>query len=47
VYLANAVKHGREVAIKVLLPEPSATLGADRFEREGMLPTASTHHRQR
>ena len=34
VYLANDVKHGREVAIKVLLPELSATLGADRFERE-------------
>ena len=34
VYLANDAKHGREVAIKVLLPELSATLGADRFERE-------------
>ena len=34
VYLANDVKHGREVAIKVLLPELSATLGAERFERE-------------
>ena len=34
VYLAKDVKHGREVAIKVLLPELSATLGAERFERE-------------
>lgn len=34
VYLATDVKHGREVAIKVLLPELSATLGAERFERE-------------
>jgi len=34
VYLAKDVKHGRDVAIKVLLPELSATLGADRFERE-------------
>ena len=34
VYLANDVKHGREVAIKVLLPAMSATLRADRFERE-------------
>jgi TolB-like protein len=34
VYLATDVKHGREVAIKVLLPDLSATLGAERFERE-------------
>jgi len=34
VYLANDVKHDREVAIKVILPEMAATIGADRFERE-------------
>jgi TolB-like protein len=34
VYLATDAKHEREVAIKVLLPELSATLGAERFERE-------------
>ena len=34
VYLATDVKHEREVAIKVLLPELSATIGAERFERE-------------
>ncbi|MDA1082635.1 MAG: hypothetical protein O2973_13375 [Gemmatimonadetes bacterium] len=34
VYLATDVRHEREVAIKVLLPELAATLGADRFERE-------------
>jgi serine/threonine-protein kinase len=34
VYLATDVKHEREVAIKVLLPELAATIGADRFERE-------------
>ncbi|MBI3790246.1 MAG: protein kinase, partial [Gemmatimonadetes bacterium] len=34
VYLATDVKHERQVAIKVLLPELSASLGAERFERE-------------
>ena len=34
VYLANDLKHDREVAIKVILPEMAATIGADRFERE-------------
>ena len=34
VYLANDVKHEREVAIKVLLPDLSASIGAERFERE-------------
>ena len=31
VYIAHDAKHGREVAVKVLLPELTATLGADRF----------------
>ena len=34
VFLADEMKHNRKVAIKVLRPELSATLGADRFLRE-------------
>ena len=34
VYLAEDLRHQRKVAIKVLSPEFSATLGADRFLRE-------------
>jgi serine/threonine-protein kinase len=34
VYLAEDVKHHRKVAVKVLRPELSATMGADRFARE-------------
>lgn len=34
VYLAQDRKHERQVAIKVLLPELSAAIGADRFGRE-------------
>ena len=34
VYLADDLKHDRQVAIKVLLPELSAAIGADRFARE-------------
>ena len=34
VYLADDLKHGRQVAIKVLLPHLSAAIGADRFGRE-------------
>ena len=34
VYLARDLKHERQVAIKVLRPELSASLGADRFLRE-------------
>ena len=34
VYLAEDLKHGRPVAIKVLKPELAATLGSDRFLRE-------------
>ena len=34
VYLADDLQHGREVAIKVLLPELSAAIGANRFSRE-------------
>jgi eukaryotic-like serine/threonine-protein kinase len=34
VYLAADAKHGRQVAIKVLRPELSASLGTERFLRE-------------
>jgi TolB-like protein/tetratricopeptide (TPR) repeat protein len=34
VYLARDLKHGRDVAIKVLRPELAASLGHDRFLRE-------------
>jgi tRNA A-37 threonylcarbamoyl transferase component Bud32 len=34
VYLAEDLKHGRRVAIKVLRPELAAVIGADRFVRE-------------
>src|SRR5262245_24731231 len=34
VFLAQDLKHKRPVALKVLLPELAATLGADRFHRE-------------
>ncbi|HEX5818466.1 MAG TPA: protein kinase family protein, partial [Gemmatimonadales bacterium] len=34
VYLAEDQKHQRKVAVKVMRPELSATLGADRFLRE-------------
>ena len=39
VYLAEDLKHGRRVALKVLRPELSPALGADRFHRE--IATAS------
>ncbi|HRP07265.1 MAG TPA: protein kinase [Gemmatimonadales bacterium] len=34
VYLAEDIKHGREVALKVLRPDLAATLGPERFQRE-------------
>ena len=34
VFLAEDLKHGRQVAIKVLHPDLAATLGAERFDRE-------------
>src|SRR5258705_8108165 len=34
VYLAQALRHDRPVALKVLLPELAATLGPERFQRE-------------
>lgn len=34
VYLAEDVKHNREVAVKVLKPELAAAVGAERFLRD-------------
>jgi serine/threonine protein kinase len=34
VYLAQDLKHHRQVAVKVLRPDLAASLGADRFLRE-------------
>ena len=43
VYLAQDVKHGRKVAVKVLRPELSASLGGDRFLREIQLAATLQH----
>ena len=43
VYLAEDRKHERQVAIKVLNPELSAAIGADRFEREIKLVARLQH----
>jgi serine/threonine-protein kinase len=43
VFLAKDVRHDREVAIKVLHPELSASIGADRFEREIKLSARLQH----
>src|ERR1044071_6991168 len=34
VYLAEDLKHGRKVAIKILRPEVAVAIGGDRFVRE-------------
>ncbi|MHC4767133.1 MAG: protein kinase domain-containing protein [Planctomycetota bacterium] len=43
VYLAHDVKHGREVALKVLRPELGSSVGAERFLREIQLAAKLTH----
>ena len=43
VYLAQDLKHGRPVAIKVLRPELAAALGAERFLREIEIAARLTH----
>jgi serine/threonine-protein kinase len=43
VYMARDLKHRRDVALKVLLPELAAALGADRFLRE-IETTANLRH---
>ena len=43
VYLAHDLKHDRDVALKLLKPELSAALGAERFQRE-ITTTANLRH---
>ena len=43
VYLARDVKHGRDVAVKVIRPELAAALGRERFLREIAI-AAQLHH---
>src|SRR5437660_11693738 len=43
VYLAQDVRHDRRVAVKVLRPELSLELGADRFVREIHLAARLNH----
>lgn len=43
VYLADDVRHGRKVAIKVLRPDVAASLGAERFLREIQIAAGLTH----
>ncbi len=43
VFVAQDLKYGRRVAIKVLRPELATTLTADRFEREIVIAAGLTH----
>jgi serine/threonine-protein kinase len=43
VYLADDLRHGRKVALKVLKPDLTAALGAERFHAE-IRTTANLHH---
>ena len=43
VYLAHDLRHGRQVAIKVLRPELAAVLGAERFLREIQIAAQLNH----
>ncbi|MGH7580494.1 MAG: protein kinase domain-containing protein [Gemmatimonadales bacterium] len=43
VFLANDLKHNRQVALKVLRPEVAAALGAERFLREIQLSARLVH----
>jgi eukaryotic-like serine/threonine-protein kinase len=43
VFLARDIKHGREVAIKVLHEDLAMALGADRFRREIQIATSLSH----
>jgi serine/threonine protein kinase len=43
VYLAEDLRHGRKVAIKVLRPEVAASMGAERFAREIQIAAALQH----
>src|ERR687896_1474259 len=43
VHLATDAKVGRQVAVKVLLPELAAALGGERFHREIQIASRLTH----
>ena len=43
VYLAQDLKHGRQVALKILRPDVAAALGADRFLREIEIAARLSH----
>jgi len=43
VYLAEDLKHGRRVAIKLLIPEIAAAIGPERFRREIEIAARLTH----
>ena len=43
VFLAHDIRHDRQVALKVLRPEVSAEIGADRFLREIKMAAGLTH----
>src|SRR5262249_935051 len=43
VYLADDLKHGRQVAIKVMRPEMAQAIGHDRFLREIEIAARLTH----
>ena len=43
VYLAQDLRHHRKVALKIMHPELTATVGVDRFEREIRICAALTH----
>src|SRR5438093_409509 len=43
VYLAQDIKHGRQVALKVLHPELAASLGPERFLREIQIAARLQH----
>jgi serine/threonine protein kinase len=43
VFLAQDLRHDRKVALKVLRPDLSAAIGADRFLREIKLAAGLTH----
>jgi serine/threonine-protein kinase len=43
VYVAEDIKHGRQVALKVLTPELSSSIDADRFKREIQIAARLSH----
>src|SRR5215467_9583687 len=43
VYLADDLKHGRKVAVKIMRPEMGVSLAAERFEREIAVTARLSH----